>query len=449
LPAASPARRFERIAELTVTDLPRVSLCVLNWNGREYLSTCLDSLLKLDYPLDRLELILCDNGSVDGSVELVRDRYPRFKLIELDRNYGFAEGNNRAAEAAGGEWVGFLNNDMIVDASWLKDLVAPLQDNPAIACLASRIVNWSGSKIDFIGGGINFQGHGLQLDYARPSSPHDVARRILFACGGAMLVRRELFLEVGGFDPSYFAFFEDVDLGWRLNLLGHDVWYNPAATARHRHHGTASRFTDYQLKLLTERNALFTIFKNYDDDNFHRVVPVAMMLLNEKATLMAGVNVPAFRPSPAQPVVRLPHWERPRPQHEGPGAKLRRVIRQEGVAAVAAKAGNRVTVKSQALYGKLRPPRGSGFEPPLDTHVVPNVAISHMVAIGELAHNMAELQEKRAWIQGRRRRTDDEVLSLEGVLLEDPTFGPPDYLDFQHWLCEVTGINARFAEMKL
>jgi GT2 family glycosyltransferase len=434
---------------LAVTDLPRVSLCVLNWNGRQHLATCLDSLLELDYPLDRLELIVCDNGSEDGSVELVRGSYPRFTLIELDRNYGFAEGNNRGAQAAGGEWIGFLNNDMVVDASWLRDLVAPLDNNPGIACLASRILNWNASKIDFIGGGINFQGHGLQLDYARPSSPRDVARPVLFACGGAMLVRRELFLEVGGFDPSYFAYFEDVDLGWRLNLLGHDVWYNPAATVRHRHHGTASRFTDYQLKLLSERNALFTIFKNYDEENFHRVVPVAMMLLNEKATLMAGVNVPAFRPSPAEPAPGLPTSGRPRPVQEGSAAKLQRVLREEGVGALAAKAGKRAATKSQALYSKLRPTDGSSFEPPLDTHVVPNIALSHIVAISELAHNMAELLEKRRWIQDRRIRTDDEVLSLGGVLLEDPTFGPPDYLDFQHWLCEVTGINGRFDDMKL
>jgi GT2 family glycosyltransferase len=422
---------------------------VLNWNGRKHLSTCLDSLQELDYPAERLELVVCDNGSEDGSVELVRGSYPRFTLIELDRNYGFAEGNNRAAAAAKGDWVGFLNNDMVVDPSWLKDLVAPLEDNPGIACLASRIVNWKASKIDFIGGGINFQGHGLQLDYARPSSPRDVARRILFACGGAMLVRRELFLEVGGFDPSYFAFFEDVDLGWRLNLLGHDVWYNPAATVRHKHHGTASRFTDYQLKLLSERNALYTIFKNYDEENFHRVLPVAMMLLNEKATLMAGVDVPAFRPSQSQPGPVIPHWERPRPENERPAAKLRRVIREEGVGAVAAKAGRRATAKWRALYSKFRPPGRSRFEPPLDTHVVPNIAISHLVAIRELAHNQAELLQKRGWIQSRRVRTDDEVLALGGVLLEDPTFGPPDYLDFQRWLCEVTGINARFDAMKL
>jgi len=266
-----------------------VSLVILNWNGREFLDTCLDSLERLDYPEDQLELVLCDNGSMDGSVEHVRTRHPKFRIVALDRNHGFAEGNNLGAKKAAGEWVGFLNNDMEVPADWLERLLTPLDTRPDLACLASRIVSWDGGTIDFIGGGVNFQGHGLQLDHDAPSSPQDVARPLLFACGGAMLVRRRLFLDVGGFGPAYFAFFEDVDLGWRLNLLGHDVWYEPAATVRHRHHGTARRIPPHQLRVLSERNALYTIIKNYDDANLALVLPAALMLLNEKALLMAGV----------------------------------------------------------------------------------------------------------------------------------------------------------------
>ena len=282
-----------------------MSLVVLNWNGREFLDTCLDSLERLDYPEDRLELVLCDNGSTDGSVEHVRARHPRFRIVALDHNHGFAEGNNLGAkEGQAGEWVGFLNNDMEVPADWLQRLLTPLDTRPDLACLASRIVSWDGGTIDFIGGGVNFQGHGLQLDHDAPSSPHDVARPLLFACGGAMLVRRRLFLDVGGFDPAYFAFFEDVDLGWRLNLLGHDVWYEPAATVRHRHHGTARRFPVHQLRVLSERNALYTIIKNYDDANLALVLPVALMLLNEKALLMAGMDPSRFRVDGPLPAVR-------------------------------------------------------------------------------------------------------------------------------------------------
>ena len=429
-------------------DLPRVSIAILNWNGRGQLAACLDSLLALDYPEDQLELIVCDNGSEDGSVQMVREQYPSLRLVELDMNYGFAEGNNRAAAAATGDWVGFLNNDMVVPPSWVREMVAPLAENPNIACVSSKIVNWKDTQIDFIGGGINFQGHGLQLDYRMPSSPHDKPRRILFPCGGAMLVKRELFLEVGGFDASYFAFFEDIDLGWRLNLLGYDVWYTPSAPVRHKHHGTASRFTDYQLKLLSERNALFTIFKNYDDANLNRVLPVAMLLLNEKATLMAGVDVAAFRP-PRTKRPAVPLYDRPASANGGVSQKVWRVLHEEGLSGLTTKTGKKLAKGSRGLLARVRPPAASAYQPPLNTHVVPNIAISHLVAMNELGHHLGELLDKRRWVQERRTRDDDEVLALGGVLLEDPTFGPKDYGDFANWLREVTGINARFERLKL
>src|SRR5438552_9684187 len=239
-------------------DPPRVSLIVLNWNGRRHLEACLTSLEALDYPHDRLEIILCDNGSKDGSADYVRDRFPHIRLVALDQNYGFAEGNNRAVQQASGEWIGFLNNDMRVNPDWLTKMLAPLDEQPQIACLGSKIMNWDGSAIDFIGGGVNFEGHGFQVDHGRKTSTHDQSRRVLFACGGAMLIRHNVYREVGGFDNDYFAFFEDVDLGWRMNLLGYDVWYNSAATVFHRHHGTARKIPYHKLRVLYERNALFT-----------------------------------------------------------------------------------------------------------------------------------------------------------------------------------------------
>src|SRR5712692_2254914 len=101
-------------------ELPTVSIVVLNWNGKQHLSSSLGSLGELDYPASKLEVILCDNGSTDGSADFAKAKFARVKVIALDRNYGFAEGNDRAAQQAGGEWVGFLNNDMWVKPSWLK-----------------------------------------------------------------------------------------------------------------------------------------------------------------------------------------------------------------------------------------------------------------------------------------------------------------------------------------
>jgi GT2 family glycosyltransferase len=419
--------------------LPSVSLVVLNWNGREFLDTCLDSLEQLDYPKDRLELVLCDNGSTDGSVEYVRRRHPGFRVVALDRNYGFADGNNRGVNEATGDWVGFLNNDMEVPVDWLQRLLTPLETRPDLACLASRIVSWDGGAIDFIGGGVNFQGHGLQLDHDAPSSSHDVARPLLFACGGAMLIRRKLFLEVGGFDPAYFAFFEDVDLGWRLNLLGHDVWYDPAATVRHRHHGTARRIPPHQLKLLSERNALYTIIKNYDDANLALVLPIALMLLNEKALLTAGVDTKRFRVETA----RTPGKPPPSPHIRRPSALAR--VRQRGLAGAGKAAIRRLRRAASALTNAPEPPVNSTA--PGDG--MPDSALSLLVAISETAHGMEALMEKRRWVQSRRRRSDAEVLRLGGVLLEDPTFGHAGYLDFQHWLARIAGIDGAFESVKM
>src|SRR5579864_1534539 len=273
---------------------PRVSLIVLNWNGRQHLDACLRSLQALDYPGERLELILCDNGSADGSAEHVRARFPDVRLVRLDRNYGFAEGNNRAVRAATGDWVGFLNNDMRVEPGWLNHMLEPLQEQPKLACIGSRIMNWDGSAIDFIGGGVNFEGHGFQVDHGKPHSPHDRSRRVLFACGGAMLIRSEIYRDTGGFDNDFFAFFEDVDLGWRLNLLGYDVWYTSGATVYHKHHGTARKIPYPKLRVLYERNALFTIYKAFDDQNLAAVLPVAMLLTNERAIRMAGLDMRRF-----------------------------------------------------------------------------------------------------------------------------------------------------------
>lgn len=420
--------------------LPRVSVVVLNWNGREHLDSCLESLAALDYPEDRLELVLCDNGSTDGSADHVRATFPRFRVVALDRNHGFAVGNNLAAEAATGDWVAFLNNDMRVPEDWLRCLVEPLGGGGPIACVASRIMNWDGTALDFIGGGVNFQGHGLQLDHGEPSSPHDRARRVLFACGGAMLVNRRLFLETGGFDPLYFSYFEDLDLGWRLNLLGHDVVYTPRASVLHRHHGTFGRAPRSRTHMLTERNALFTIFKNYDDANLAAVLPVALLLANEKALVMARVDREAFQ-LPAMRGGRHrtdlePAEAAPPPPAEPLRSRIHRTLRSEGPAGVARKAARRL------VSGRRVPVRGGGS-------VFPDLAVSQLVAVSELAHHYGELRERRAWVQERRRRSDAEVLGLERVLLHDPSYGDVGYLGFQRWLRAAAGIEQRFADVRL
>jgi GT2 family glycosyltransferase len=403
--------------------LPAVSLVVLNLNGRQHLGDCLPSLLELDYPADRLQLMVCDNGSIDGSSDYVRQTFPTVKVVSLEHNHGFAEANNLAAQEATGDWIGFLNNDMWAPRDWLRQLVAPIADRSGIASVASRIVNWDGSRIDFVGGsGANFQGYGFQRDVGSVSSSWDREGRVLYACGGAMLVRREVFLEVGGFDPDYFIYYEDVDLGWRLNVLGHDVWYAPAATVNHRHHGTTENWQDHRKQVLYDRNALSTMYKNLDDDNLAAALPASLLLLNEKALLAGGLKAGAYRMGPARP---LPYG-RPPETSERPGlfTRTQRVLASEGAAGMVFRATQRLAARQAAEQ-------------------LPRRALSPLVAMSEFAHRLDKLVERRRWIQERRRRTDLDILPLFHFALS-PAWPEPRYVEFQAWLRTVMGLDDRF-----
>jgi GT2 family glycosyltransferase len=418
-----------------VIDLPRVSLIILNWNGRGYLDRCLQSALALDYPADRLEVILCDNGSTDGSADYVRSRYAGIRVVPLDINYGFAEGNNRAAAQARGHWIAFVNNDMWFEPSWLRDFVGASLEHPAIDCFTCRIMNWRGTAIDFVGSAVNFEGHGFQLAHGARDSIIDRERRVIAPCGGAMLIRRELFAEVGGFDPAYFSFFEDTDLGWRLNLLGHTVLYTPRATTYHMEHATARRFPAHRLRVLYERNALFTIYKCLDDANLALALPAALLLSNERALRLAEIPLDAFRirrkgnPDPVQPGAA---------GGEGRGKSLPglppEVLRELGPLEMVRKSARYLKHRTAAA---LRRPllRGGYF--------VPSIALSHQVAMHEFAANLDTVMEKRRWLQSRRVRSDAELFPLLVEPLR-PTWDDPDYVWFHRWLSTTMGLTSRF-----
>jgi GT2 family glycosyltransferase len=409
---------------------------VLNWNGRQHLEANLKSLLSLDYPSERLEVILCDNGSTDGSAEFVSREFPTVRVLRLGQNYGFALGNNMAAEHARSEWLGFLNNDVRVNQSWLIDLLSPLDEQPQLACLASRLMNWDGSAIDFIGGGVNFQGHAFQVDRGQAQSLSDRPRRVLFGCGAAMLIRRAVFEEVGGFDADYFAFFEDVDLGWRLNLSGYDVWYTPRATAFHRHHGTARRIDAHKLRVLYERNALFTIYKCFDDQNLTAALLPALLLLNERALRLAQLDLRRFRiPVPAGKNGATVEGYRLDVEGQPVSARIRRILREDGPRALLGKALRYVSYRGMAKAVQTIPwLRGT---------YLADVSASHFVALSEFGHALEVLNRKRRSIQERRVRSDAELLPL----LHDPLasqYTDPEYLRFYRGLRKAMDLDSRF-----
>ncbi|MGB6163259.1 MAG: glycosyltransferase [Pseudonocardiaceae bacterium] len=266
--------------------LPKVSVIVVNYRGAEHTVPCLRALRdKLDWPAERLELICVDNASDDGSAQRIAAEVPQVRLIRSATNTGFAGGCNRGVGKATGSIVAFLNNDARPHRDWVRAAVEVLHAEPDVAAVASKVLDWDGERIDYVDGGLTWYGMGYKPNVGKPDDgAHDTARDVLFGTGAALLVRREVFTRLGGFDERFFMFGEDVDLGWRLNLRGYRVRYEPASIAYHRHHASLHGADPARETYLLERNALATLYKNVSDETLATVLPAALALAVRRAT---------------------------------------------------------------------------------------------------------------------------------------------------------------------
>ena len=249
-------------------ELPFVSIIIVNYNGKHYLEECLSSLGGLDYPKNRIEVILVDNASTDGSFEYVKKTFPNVQILQLDKNYGFCKPNNEGVKIAKGEYVVFLNNDTTVDKMWLSELVkGVLSDSDVVSCASKmlyyqrkEIINTAGGKITIIGGGF-YRGYG-----DKDGEKYNKFEYTGFGCGAGVLVRKDFFEKIGGFDEDYFASCEEHDLGWKSWLYGYKVLYVPTAVMYHKESGTfgsKSSFQPIKVYLIT-RNRLYNLFKNFE-----------------------------------------------------------------------------------------------------------------------------------------------------------------------------------------
>jgi GT2 family glycosyltransferase len=266
---------------------------VLNYNGREHLDECLGSLGAQDVFIPgwpgqpreeaaRDEVWLVDNASTDGSVEHVVGRFPWVRVVESDTNLGFSRAYNRAAAMCGSEYVAFLNNDTRVGPDFLSSLHRARVAHPEAKGFAARIMGWDGSRVDFAGADTFFSGHTQRLGAEETAEGRELTEApLLFGCACGLMFDRETFIGIHGFDPDYFSFLEDVDLGWRGALLGHPTWFAPGTVVRHKRHGSWAEEPPALVRFLTERNALFTVFKNYDQDRMG-----VMLLLSAALTFL-------------------------------------------------------------------------------------------------------------------------------------------------------------------
>ncbi|MEM9290101.1 MAG: glycosyltransferase family 2 protein [Acidobacteriota bacterium] len=276
--------------------LESVAVAIVSWNGRQHLETCLPALAKQRDPGVPWRVMVLDNGSSDGTVEWLRREHPRVEVVASEVNLGFCSANNRLVEESDADAVIFLNNDTRPQEDWLAALVDEFRAAPEdVAAVSGMIVDWEGERLDFAKGVMTFDGHAFQLDFRRPLDQVKLpaaGSELPFGCGGNVLVRRDSYLQAGGFDPAYFAYLEDVDLGWRLWSGGERVLFTPQAVVHHRSSATSDLLGLYNRGFLFERNAFLTAYKNFDDELWPQVLPTILLTLNHRVQELLEKNNP-------------------------------------------------------------------------------------------------------------------------------------------------------------
>jgi GT2 family glycosyltransferase len=361
-----------------------VSVILVNYRGADDTIACLGYFDEVVWPSEKLELIVVDNDSGDGSAARIRAAMPSAVVVEAGSNTGFAGGCNLGVAQATGEYVAFINNDARPGPQWIAAAVGTLASDRTIGAVASKVLDWDGKLIDYVDGSLTWYGMGYKREAEKPdSAEYDVAKDVLFGTGAAMFVRAGLYREVGGFDERFFMFYEDVDLGWRLNLLGHRVRYVPESLAYHRHHVSIKKFGPYRESYLLERNALLSMYKNLDDVSLAKALPAAMALAVRRSIARTGTDATAL--------------------------------------------------------DLQRSPGGDD----VGTLEIEKMALTGPFAIDYFVEQLPSLAESRKELQAQRRRSDRELFPLFRHAIE-PAYGFESYLSAHEDLVEAFGIAEHF-----
>ncbi len=248
------------------TDSSTISVVVVNWNAHAMLSDCLASLEPQLAAGD--EVIVVDNGSTDGSIEVVERAHPAVRLVSLEGNAGFAEGCNRGIECATGDWILTLNNDAVLGPDTLRRLRAAAEAaGEDVGMLQPRILFMDRpERTNSTGIQASRDGSAGDRDFDTPTPVDDVAAEIFCPTAAAALYRRTMLdairLESGFLDAAYFMYFEDVDLGWRARLAGWRAFYVPGTTVLHAFQATSQRHGPRFVEAQCNVNRMRTLLKN-------------------------------------------------------------------------------------------------------------------------------------------------------------------------------------------
>lgn len=239
----------------------KVTVVIPNYNGIKYIRDCMDSLRKQE-GID-FELLIVDNGSKDGSLEVLQEEYTEARVIALEENTGFCHAVNLGIQNSNTPYVILLNNDTVLKSGFVEALVKAIEESERIFSVSSMMLSMMDEKIiDDAGDGYSMLGWAYARGKGKPASRYEKRAEIFAACGGAAIYRKAIFEEIGYFDENHFAYLEDIDIGYRARIYGYRNVYEPAAKVIHAGSATSgSRYNEFKTKLSSANNA-YMIAKN-------------------------------------------------------------------------------------------------------------------------------------------------------------------------------------------
>ncbi|MBQ8047082.1 MAG: glycosyltransferase family 2 protein [Prevotella sp.] len=256
----------------------KVAIVILNWNGQAMLAQYLPTVL--EYSSDEATVIVADNASTDESLTLLRTHFPMVRIIGLDDNYGFAEGYNRALKEVDAEYYLLLNSDVEVTHHWLTPLIEHMDAHPDCAACQPKLLSITNRDMfeyaGAAGGFIDKLGYpfcrGRVFDtIEQDDGQYNYPMEVHWATGACMLIRAEDYWKTGGFDGRFFAHSEEIDLCWRLRLMGRKIYCIPDSYVYHLGGGTLPK-TNSKKTYLNFRNNLTMLYKNLPENRLKTVM---------------------------------------------------------------------------------------------------------------------------------------------------------------------------------
>ena len=269
----------------------KVSIVILNWNGSGFMKRFLPSVIRYSR-YDWAEIVVADNGSTDDSREVIEKEFPAVRYLQLERNYGFAEGYNRALQHNDADYFLLLNSDVEVTENWLETLVRVMESSSEIGACQPKILQldhpekfeYAGASGGFIDRfGYPFCRGRIMNVQETDIGQYDAPISVFWASGAAVLIRASVWKELEGFDSDFYAHMEEIDLCWRMKNLGYKVAVCPQSKVYHLGGGSLS-YGNPQKIYLNFRNNLFLLFKNLPKGKLLPILLTRMILDGIAAT---------------------------------------------------------------------------------------------------------------------------------------------------------------------